>query len=450
MSASERGSFSSSFGVIVAMAGSAVGLGNMWRFPYLVGENGGAAFILIYLLFVLVFCLPVMLCEFVIGRRGGANAVKSFALLAPKSAWPLAGVLGILAAIFIMAFYPVIGGWGVNYLVKALNFTFSRAGEIDYGALFNSSVSSTVPPLIYMAIFLLASVAVVAFGVKNGIEKCSKVMMPVLFFLVLGIAIYAMCLPGAGDGIRYLFRPDFSAVTGKTVAAAMGQAFFSLSLGMGAVITYASYAGKNTSILRESIATVSADTVFAIIAGCAIMPAVFAFGYSPEQGPGLVFVTLPALFADMPGGGIIAILFFIAFLLAAITSAISLLEVMVAYFSERLKISRGWTLAILTVFLLGLCTLSSLANGPLADRKIFGMDLMTFFDYTSANFMMTLGALLIVLFVGWKIGKTVYVDELTNGGKIRVPRWLLDGTFFVIKYIAPPVIVAIVLVSILG
>ena len=179
MSASERGSFSSSFGVIVAMAGSAVGLGNMWRFPYLVGENGGAAFILIYLIFVLVFCLPVMLCEFVIGRRGGANAVKSFALLAPKSAWPLAGVLGILAAIFIMAFYPVIGGWGVNYLVKALNFTFSRAGEIDYGALFNSSVSSTVPPLIYMAIFLLASVAVVAFGVKNGIEKCSKVMMPV-------------------------------------------------------------------------------------------------------------------------------------------------------------------------------------------------------------------------------------------------------------------------------
>ena len=449
MSASERTSFSSSFGVIVAMAGSAVGLGNMWRFPYLVGENGGAAFILLYLLFVLIFCLPVMLCEFVIGRRGGANAVKSFAKLAPKSGWPLAGILGILAAVFIMAFYPVIGGWGVNYLVKALSFTFSKAGEIDYATMFTQSVSSTGTPLLYMAIFLLVSVAVVAFGVKNGIEKCSKVMMPVLFFLVLGIAIYSMCLPNAGAGISYLFRPDFSAVTGKTVAAAMGQAFFSLSLGMGAVITYASYAGKNTSILRESIVTVGADTIFAIIAGCAIMPAVFAFGYSPEQGPGLVFVTLPALFADMPGGGVIAILFFVSFLLAAITSAISLLEVITAYLSEQLRISRGWTLALVSVVLLGLGALCSLSNGLLADWKLFGMSLIDFFDYTSANFMMTIGALLIVLFVGWKLGKATYTDELTNGGKIRVPRWLLNGTFFVIKYVAPPVIIAIVLFSVL-
>lgn len=298
-----------------------------------------------------------------------------------------------------------------------------------------------------MAIFFLISAAIVSSGVKNGIEKCSKIMMPVLFILMIAIAVCSMLLPGANVGIRYIFRPDFSVVTGKTVIAAMGQAFFSLSLGMGIVLTYASYVKRDENIIRSSLLTISFDTLFALIASCAIMPAVFAFGFEPSAGPGLVFITLPKLFSQMPAGGVAAIVFFFAFLLAAMTSAISLLEVVVAFVVEKFKCSRRKAVAVLSIIFLSVASINSLSQGVLSDIKLFGMNILDFFDYISANFMMTIGAFFIVIFVGWKLGKEAFRDELTNGGSLGIPQKFVDIIFFIIKYIAPLIIFAIVAYS---
>jgi len=447
MKESNRDSFGNSFGVLVALAGSAVGLGNIWRFPYLVGENGGAAFIILYVIFALFLSLPIMFSEFVIGRRSQANAVTAFSKLCPGRHWNLVGFLGVLTAFVITSFYSVIGGWGINYFLKSLLFEFKADAALDYSQMFSSTVSSVWPPIIYMAIFFLISAAIVSSGVKNGIEKCSKIMMPVLFFLMIAIAICSMLLPGANAGIRYIFKPDFSAVTGKTVMAAMGQAFFSLSLGMGIVLTYASYVKKSESIIRSSLLTIVFDTLFALIASCAIMPAVFAFGFEPSAGPGLVFITLPKLFSQMPAGGIAAIVFFFAFLLAAMTSAISLLEVVVAFVVERFKCSRKKAVAVLSVIFLSVASVNSLSQGMLSDFKLFGMATLDFCDYISANFMMTIGALFIVIFVGWKLGKEAFKDELTNGGTLRVSFRFVDVIFFIIRYIAPIVIFVIIACS---
>lgn len=445
MKESKRDSFASSFGVLVALAGSAVGLGNMWRFPYLVGENGGAAFIIIYLFFAIVFSMPIMFSEIVIGRRSQANAVSAFSKLAPGSKWKVTGILSAATAFVILSFYIVIGGWSVDYLVKACTFQFKP--DSDFATMFTTATSSVWRPLIFTVVFMLVTAVIVRSGVKNGIEKCSKVMMPVLFLLIVALAVYSMCLPGAKAGIDYIFKPDFSQVTGKTFIAAMGQAFFSLSLGMGVMMTYASYMDKSENISRNSILTIISDTAFALIASCAIMPAVFAFGGSPDKGPGLVFLTLPNLFAQMPAGSIIAIVFFASFLLAALTSSISILEVMVALFTEKTKMSRSRATVLLTVLLLAVGAVNSLSQGVLSDIKLFGMTILDFFDYFSANFMMTCCALLTVLFVGWKLGKSDFADELTNGGTLRIPGRFINAIFFITKYIAPPVIIAIIVFS---
>ena len=437
----------SSFGVIVAMAGSAVGLGNIWRFPYLVGENGGAAFIFIYLAIVLLISLPIFLSEFVIGKRSQANPVGAFRKLAPGSKWHWVGILGVAAAFVLMAFYCVIGGWSTNYLVRALGFQFSSANSPDFEAIFANSVKTAWPPVIYMIIFLAMTAVILLGGVKSGIEKFCKVMMPTLFFLVLFIAIYAMCLPGAGEGVRYLFRPDFSKVTGSTLISALGQAFFSLSLGMGCMITYASYASPDENATRCSVITAFADTAFAIIAGCAVMPAVFAFGGNPESGPGLVFLTLPQIFEKMPLGNIVAILFFMALLLAALTSAISLVEVMLAYLIQEFKMRRGLALTLVFLLLTGVGTLCSLSQGAVPELKVFGMDFLSFMDYTSANIMMTIGALLTVIFIGWKLGKNIFQEELTTHGTLNMPKWFIDTEFFMIRFIVPLVILLIMIVS---
>lgn len=447
MKDSKRDSFASSFGVIVALAGSAVGLGNMWRFPYLVGENGGAAFILIYLLFALVFSLPIMLSEFVIGRRSQANAISAFSKLAPGSKWNFVGVLGVATAFVILSFYFVIGGWSVDYLYKSITFQFTEGA--DFSQMFSTSVTSVWRPLIFTLIFLLATAAIVRIGVKDGIEKCSKVMMPMLFFLILALAIYSMNLPGAKAGIDYIFKPDFSQVTGQTFIAAMGQTFFSLSLGMGVMITYASYIKKDESLTKSSLLTIGFDTAFALIASAAIMPAVFAFGCNPSAGAGLVFQTLPNLFAQMPGGGIIAIIFFAAFLLAALTSSMSILEVLVAYLVEKTKLSRLQANVILTLVFIVICTVNSLSQGILSDVKLFGMTTLDFCDYISANFMMTICALLTVIFIGWRLGKAEFTDELTNGGTLGLSRGFTNFTFFIIKYIAPLVIISIIIFSLI-
>lgn len=439
----KRDSFGSSFGVLVALAGSAVGLGNLWRFPYLLGQNGGAAFILIYLGFVLLVGLPVMLAEFIIGRRSQASARAAFRKLAPGSRWGIPGVLGVICCALILSFYSVVGGWGAEYLYKAVCFDFTTGNSDTLSNLFSGFSTSVWRPIICHSIFLALTAGIVIAGVKNGIEKFSKVMMPLLFLIVIGIAVRSMTLEGSGPGISYLFKPDWSKVTSLTFLAALGQAFFSLSLGGCMVITYASYVKKDANIISLGAQTAAADTVFALIAGCAIMPAVFAFGIAPGEGPGLVFITLPQIFSQMPLGGVVAIFFFLALLLAALTSSISILEVIVAFCIEEFKMKRKAAVAVVFILIWILGVLCSLSMGPLADFKIFGKTIFDLFDFLSANFLMLIGGLLVVIFVGWRLGRKEVYDELTNGGGLKLSPWLLKTILFLIRFVAPLALIAI-------
>ena len=439
-----RDSFGSRFGALVAMAGSAVGLGNLWRFPYLVGENGGAAFIIVYIVFVFLLCLPIFISEFVIGRMSQKNAYAAFRDLSGGSAWRWAGLMTVIVPLIVASYYCVIGGWAFEYLFKACTFSFTgEASQAAMSTMFADFVSAPWAPVICHGLFLLATTLIVVVGIKDGIEKFSKVMMPVLFVIVLAIAVYSLTLPGAGAGLEYLFRPDFSKIDGRACASALGQAFFSLSLGFGTIMTYASYVDKKENILFQSSSTAIADTLFAMIAGVAIMPAVFAFGINPQSGPGLVFETLPFVFGQMPGGGIIAILFFVALIVAALTSSISMIEVGVAYLIEEKKLSRFAACSILFVICLVVGVFCSLSFGPLADIKLFGRSIFDFFDNLTSNILMTLGSLLTVLFVGWRLKKTDVYAEFTNGGTLSTNVKIFGVLWFLIRYVAPLAIITI-------
>lgn len=440
----ERESFGSRFGVLMAMAGSAVGLGNMWRFPYMVGEYGGAAFVFIYILFVFLLSLPILFAEQIIGRRSQTNALGAFRKLAPGTKWKLVGILSVFAPVIIVSYYSVIGGWSLEYLFKAGTFGFTEGvTREELGSMFGDFISSTWAPLFGHTLFLLATALVVIAGVKSGIEKFGKIMMPVLFVIVILIAVRAMTLPGAADGIKYLFRPDFSKIDASVCAAALGQSFFSLSLGCGTMLTYASYIKKSENLPVSATYTAVSDLLFALIASCAIMPAVFAFGLSPQSGPGLVFETLPFIFSQMPLGGVVAILFFVALLVAAITSSVSLYEVGVAFLVEERHMSRKRASAVLFAVTWCLGALCSLSFGPLSDIKIIGETIFNFFDKLSANFLMTIGSFLVVLFVGWKMKKSDVMDEFTNGGSLKWNVKLFGAVYFVIRYLAPIAVLVI-------
>ena len=438
----KRDSFGSRFGALVAMAGSAVGLGNLWRFPYLVGENGGAAFIIIYILLSFIICLPIFVSEFVLGRRSQKNAYAAFRDLSGGSAWKYVGLMTVIVPLVVASYYSVIGGWSFEYLFKACTFSFNGS-QASMSSMFTDFVSSPWVPLICHTIFLLATCLIVVVGIKDGIEKFSKVMMPLLFFIVIAIAIYSVCLPGAKAGLDYLFNPDFSKIDGKAIAAALGQAFFSLSLGFGTILTYASYVDKKENVLFQSTATAVSDLMFAMIAGVAIMPAVFAFGLNPQSGPGLVFETLPFVFGQMPAGGFIAILFFVALLVAALTSSISMIEVAVAYLVEEKKFSRIGACAALFALCWTVGAMCSLSFGPLSDFTIGGRTIFDFFDNLSSNILMTLGSLLTVIFVGWRLKRTDVYDEFTNGGSISTNVKVFGVLWFLIRYICPLAIIFI-------
>ena len=446
-----RDSFGSRFGALLAMAGSAVGLGNLWRFPYLVGENGGAAFIILYVILSFVICLPIFISEFVIGRRSQENAYSAFRDLSGGSAWRWVGLFTIFVPMVVLSYYSVIGGWSIEYLLKSCTFSFTGgASQASINTFFTNFVTSTWGPLAVHTAFLFLTMLIVVVGIKDGIERFSKVMMPLLFLMVLSIAIYSLTLPGAMAGVDYLFNPDFSKITGKACAVALGQAFFSLSLGFGTILTYASYVDKKEDILFQSTATAASDLMFALVAGLAIMPAVFAFGISPQAGPGLVFETLPYVFGQMPAGGLVAILFFLALLVAALTSSISMLEVAVAYLVEEKKIPRIWACVILFVICWVVGGLCSLSFGPLSHIKIDGGNLFDFFDNLSSNILMTLGSLLTVLFVGWRLKKTDVYDEFTNGGTLSRNAKIFGVLWFLIRYICPLAIAIIFLSGLFG
>ncbi|MBU0935440.1 MAG: sodium-dependent transporter [Spirochaetes bacterium] len=423
----KRDGFATKFGVIAAAAGSAIGLGNIWKFPYITGENGGAAFILVYLGCIALIGVPVMLSEFVIGRRGQKDAAGSFRRLAPGTPWFLTGWMGIAAAFMILAFYGVVAGWTLHYTFMAIGGNFESMDPAAVGNYFGSFISTDFLPIFWQGIFMTLTAGIVLAGVKNGIEKYSKILMPLLLGLLVILAIRSMTLPGAGAGIDFLLKPDFSKLTGKAVLDALGHAFFSLSLGMGTMITYGSYINKKENLGTTAIQVTLADTGIALLAGLAIFPAVFAFNVTPSAGPGLVFVTLPSVFNQMFGGPIFATMFFALLAVAALTSSISILEVVVAYFSEEKGMDRKKATIIVTILITVIGMLASLSMGRTSDImfpffssgewiRVGFFDLL---DKFSANFLLPIGGLFISLFVGWKMKAADVRDEVSNGGTLR-------------------------------
>ncbi len=433
-----REKWHSRLGFVVAAAGSAVGLGNIWKFPYITGENGGAAFLLLYLAIVFTIGLSVILAEVAIGRAGQTDALSAFKALGHR-AWTIVGVIGLLVAFLILSFYAVIAGWTIAYVVKSADGAFN--GE-DIGAIGNSFVafiSNPWQPIVYQAIFVVLTVVVVLKGVASGIERVSKILMPILFFILLALVARSLTLPGAGAGLAFFLAPDFSKIDGTVFMAALGQAFFSLSIGMAAMLTYGSYLDRNTRIGRSAWYIVSLDTLVAILAGLAILPAVFAFGLDPKAGPALTFITLPTVFQAMPGGMVFGTAFFVLLLIAALTSSVSLLEPLVAIFRDRGFGRVPTTIAIgIVVFLLGVP--SSLSQGVWADYKIFGMGFLDLLDYLTSNIMLPVSGLLIAVFVGWVLGPRA-ADEVTMDGEhpgIFITVWI-----FILRFVAPVAILAI-------
>lgn len=445
--ASKRDNFGSRIGIIAAAAGSAIGLGNIWRFPYVAGENGGAAFLIIYVLFIIAIGLPIMLSELLIGRRAQKNAFGSFKLLKPGQPWYLFGLVCVGAAFMILAYYSTIAGWTLEYLLQATLNGFSGKSTPELENMFSSFQRGGMMPVVWQGVFMFMTAFIVFRGIKKGIEKYTKILMPLLFVLIVIICIRSISLPGAGEGLKFLFNPDFSKINANVILEALGQAAFSLSIGMGVLITYGSYVSRKDNLTQSAYAITAADTIIAILAGIAIFPAVFAFGIKPDEGPALIFITLPNIFQSMPGGYFWAIIFFILLAIAALTSTISILEIVVAYVSEELKLSRkkATIVSATLIYMLGIfCTLS---QGPLDNLGLFGKNLFSIFDYLAANIILPLGALIIAVFTGWFLGKRNVRDEITNGGLFK---GRLFSTFMTIIRFVAPIAIAIVFLNGLG
>jgi len=440
-----RDTFGSKLGVIAAAAGSAVGLGNIWRFPYVLGENGGGAFLIIYLGFIFGIGFPVMLAELTIGRRAQRNALGSFKKLAPGKPWYLIGLMGIVAAFMILAFYSTIAGWTLEYLVQAFANGFDGKSADQLKRSFEVFQSGSFRPVIWQLVFMFLTAFIIYRGVKRGIEKYTKILMPVLVLLIIIICIRSLTLEGAKDGLAFLFKPDFSKITWPVILDALGQAAFSLSIGMGTLITYGSYIQKNNNLPVTALQVTTADTVIAILAGVMIFPAVFAFNIDPAEGFGLVFIVLPNIFEQMAGGYFFSILFFILLSIAALTSTVSVLEVVVAYFSEELNMSRrkATILGASAISVVGV--FATLSFGPLSNALIFGRTIFEWFNFLSANLLLPLGAIFIVLFVGWYLGRNNVREEITNQGELKGR--LVSVFMIIVKFIAP---IAITLVFIYG
>ncbi|WP_346890474.1 sodium-dependent transporter [Clostridium sp. UBA1056] len=431
---SNRGQWASNIGFILAAAGSAVGLGNIWKFPYLAGANGGGAFVVIYLAMVVIIGFVIMLGEMAIGRNTHLSAVGAYKKLSEK--WAFIGFIGVIVGFCILSFYSVIGGWVLNYIYKYLTGGIVGA---EAGAYFSGFISGTTGPIVWHLLFMILTCVIVLKGIAGGIEKASKFMMPALFILLIVVALRSVTLDGAMEGIKFFLKPDFSKVTIETVMAALGQAFFSLSLGMGAIITYGSYLGKTENLEKNAIIIPAIDTAVAILAGFAVLPAVFAFGFEPGVGPSLMFITLPSVFDAMPFGQFFGILFFILILFAALTSAIALLEVVVSFIIDNFKIGRKKATIIISIIIFIIGIPCSLANGPvMGDFLIFGQNFFDFMSFLAESVLMPLGGLLMCIFIGYVWGVDNISNEISCNGKYR----FRSKPFFVImiKYVAPVLI----------
>ncbi|MDD4590299.1 MAG: sodium-dependent transporter [Parabacteroides sp.] len=447
MITSERATFGSKFGAILATAGSAVGLGNIWRFPYMLGANGGAAFLLIYLICVVLLGLPVMISEFYIGKHTHRNAVGAFKEMAPGTKWSLIGYNGVIAAFLILGFYAVVSGWTIEYIIQAFSGTLHGKDAASFQADFEMFSSSTVRPIIWTIAFILLTHVIIISGVKDGIERASKVMMPALFLILIVLCIRSVTLPGAEKGLEFFFNPDFSKITSSVVLSAMGQTFFSLSIGMGCLITYASYFNKTTNIQNTALQVTALDTLVSVLAGVMIFPAVFCFGITPTAGPELVFITLPNVFEQLPLGWLWSVVFFILLALAALTSTISLHEVATAYTHEEFKISRTKAAWLVSAGVMVLGIVSSLSFGVLKDFTIGGLTFFSLLDYVTAKIMLPLGGMFICIYVGYRVDRKILKAELTNEGTL--PFYFFNTYAFFMKYIAP-IAIAMIFLNELG
>jgi NSS family neurotransmitter:Na+ symporter len=446
MATEKRANFGSKLGVILASAGSAVGLGNIWRFPYETGENGGAAFIIIYLGCVLLMGIPIMVAEFLIGRRSRSNTAGAYQRLAPGTPWKWVGRMGVLAGFLILSYYTVVAGWTLEFIYEATTNSFAGKSAEGFIASFDSFVANPWRPLIWLIAFMLMTHYIIVKGVEKGIEKSAKIMMPALFILLIILAICSISLPGSSAGINFLFKPDFSQVNSKAFLSAMGQAFFSLSLGMGCLCTYASYFKNDTPLPKVALNVATIDTLVAILAGIIIFPAAFSVGIKPDAGPSLLFITLPNVFQQAFGSIpllaiTLSIMFYVLLAVAALTSTISLHEVVTAYLHEEFKMTRKKAACIVTTSCIVLGVFCSLSLGVGKEYTLFGMTLFDLFDYVTAKLMMPIGGFLIAIFTGWYLDKKIVWEEITNQGKLKPI--VFKTLVFLLKYFSPIAILLI-------
>ena len=443
----KRGSFSGKIGFVLSAAGASVGLGNIWRFPYMAGHNGGAAFILIYLGCIFLLGIPGMVSEFIIGRHSSSNAARAYRNLSGGKPWAVVGYMGVFTSMIILGFYAVVAGWCLQYLYASV------AGQLGGDSAFVQTYfkefsSHPLRPVFWTVVFILITHGVVVNGVRNGIERASKLLMPTLFVLLVVIVVASCLLPGASQGIEFLLKPDFGKVNQSVLLEALGQAFFSLSLGTACLCTYASYFSRQTNLARSAIQIALIDTLIAILAGLMIFPAAFSVGVSPDSGPSLIFITLPNVFnvafASMPlVGRAISLLFYALLSLAALTSLMSLHEVSTSFFYEELKISRKRGAIIVTVATSLIGAVCSLSLGAVDGLTVFGRSLFDVFDFVTGQIFLPVGGLLTCLFMGWYVPRNIIKDEFTNWGTLR-------GTFFgtylfLIRFVCPLCILLIIL-----
>lgn len=435
----KRDHFASKIGFVLAAAGSAIGLGAIWKFPYMAGTNGGSVFVLLFIISTLLIGLPILLAEFVIGRKGQADAITGLKKLAPGKKWYLIGWSGFFFSFIILSFYSVVGGWILSYLGRALLFTLNNTGESSYANLFNSIISNPWEVLIGQAVFMLLTIMIVQGGIEAGIERASRIMMPALLIFFVVLVIRSLTLEGAMEGVKFMFVPDWSYFNAQTLLLALGQAFFSLSVGVAGMMTYASYLPKEQKLGNSAVSVSMLNIGISLMAGLVIFPAVFALGYSPNEGPGLVFIILPAVFEQIPFGAFFMLLFFILMLFATLTSSIAMLETVVSMgiknaYDKRKRSS--WIYGLL-IFLVGIP--SALSFGVFSDVKIFGKSFFDFADFLTNNFGLPLGALMISIFAGYVLKKQETFEEL-NMSSLAFNIWR-----FVVRYLAPIAIILIFL-----
>lgn len=437
----QRAKFGSKLGVVLASAGSAVGLGNVWRFPYEAGNNGGAAFIIIYLISVVLIGMPIIISEFMIGRRSKVNTAGAYKKLAPNTSWKWVGRLGVLTGFLILCYYVVVAGWTLEYVYQSSINAFHGQDKDFFVNQFSIFSQSIFRPILWLVVFMLLTHFVIVKGVEKGIERSSKIMMPLLFILIIVLVGFSVSLPGAQAGIDFLIIPDWGKVTPKVVLSAVGQAFFSLSIGMGCLCTYASYFSKETKLGRTAVSVALIDTFIAILAGFLIFPAAFSVGIEPGAGPSLVFVTLPNVFEHAFGGVpilayIFSLLFYLLLAMAALTSTISIHEVITAYIHEEFHLERKKAARVVTATCIFLGTFCSLSLGPFRNFTLFDLNLFSLFDFFTAKILLPVGGVFISIFAGWYLDKKgIFKEEISTGGAIHPLLYKL--LIIILRYVAP-------------